>query len=168
MTRGVLLLSSLLAAAACSDRAAETSEASGNFALTVMAPQRAVLIDAPVVARYCESDTVLSIWARQGRWIAAMALRTRWPFDSARALPVSAVTEQPGTAMLALRPLGDSIHTAAIAQSGTVNLEPGQTLDLRFDVTVLPVAPATDTAHWSGHVAGVKVDLHGCPAAQAP
>lgn len=168
MTRSTLLLFGLLAAGACKDRPADNTEASGNFALTVTAPARATLIDAPVVARYCERDTVLSLWARQGSWIAAMALRTRWPFDSARVLPVSAVTEQRGTAMLALRPLADSVGSASVAQAGTVKLEPGQTLGLQFDVTVPPTAPATDTAQWSGHVSGVTVDLHGCPGAQAP
>ena len=167
MIRRLLPLLATATALSCG-RAAIDEDTSGSFQLDETTPRQAALIDAGAIARYCARDTVLSVWARQGDLIAAMAVRVPWPFDSARTISYTSLTEQRGTAMLALRPLRDSIRIASIAMSGTARLEPGPTLRLSFDATVPPTPPATDTAHWSGRVADVKVDADGCAGAQAP
>lgn len=167
MIRRMLPLLAIASVLSCG-RTLPDEVTSGSFQLNETAPRHAALIDAGAVARYCARDTVLSVWARQGEVIAAMALRVPWPFDSAKALSLTPLTEQRGTAMLALRPLRDSIRIASIAMSGTARLEPGQTLALSFDATVAPVPPATDTVQWSGRVADVKVDVNGCSGATAP
>lgn len=168
MFRRMLLATGLLAGLSCVSRTNGPEESSGRFELTTTVPSAGQLISAPAQARYCARDTVLSVWSREGEWIAALALRIPWPADSARTLEVTDSTEQPGTAMLAVRPLRDSIGVARVGQAGSVTIEAGPVVNARFAITAPPPNDSGDSVKWTGRIAGVRVDTGGCPGPVAP
>jgi hypothetical protein len=122
-------------------------------------PSSRHLLDVPVEAAYCAADTTLTIIGADRSWSVALALRTAWPARSLEFTLDSAVGG-PGTAALAIRPLGDSIGVAMSALHGTLKLDAGPKIKGTMSFSA---ARAHDTLRLLGTLTASSVTPGGCP-----
>jgi len=92
------------------------------------------LVDAAARATYCAGDSILLILAVDTRWSAGLALRARFPLDSARTYRVRPALEGEGTAAAAFRAVTDSVEPGLLGVGGTVSLDTGLRASGRFQI----------------------------------
>jgi hypothetical protein len=125
------------------------------------------IVDARATASRCPADSAIAVAVTERAWAAAFSMRAGWPTDSARAVPVGQILG-PGTAVVALRPIADSIAAALVSARGTLIIEPGTLLAGSLDV-MAPTAPgAPDSVHVTGRLRDIPVTDDLCPTANEP
>lgn len=116
-----------------------------------------VLVDAPARARYCASDTLLTIMSFGDRWNVALAMRTPWPL--LRVYAVDSAVQGSGTAAIAARAVRDSVTRPLLGLTGTIELDSGDVLGGTFDIDVGPDSTRTKL---TGRFSGLIADTTGC------
>jgi hypothetical protein len=147
--------------AAC--RARDDSAATGGR--VVLERNGRVLVDGPAAAARCPADSTLAVAVVGREWAAAFSVRAPWPTDSARIVPAGQ-TLGPGTAVVALRPLSDSLAIALVSARGSLTIEPGPQLAGSFDVMAPTTPGAPDSARLTARFTRIAVtdDLCAAPA----
>jgi hypothetical protein len=125
------------------------------------------ILDARATASRCPADSAIAVAVTERRWAAAFSMRTAWPTDSAHSVSVGQILG-PGTAVVALRPIADSIAAALVSARGTLIIEPGPLLAGSLDV-MAPMAPgAPDSVHVTGRFSDIPVTDDLCPTPNEP
>ncbi len=114
------------------------------------------LVDAPAQATYCSGDSLLVIIALDRPWGAGLALRGRFPVDSARTFAVRPSLGEDGTAAAAFRAVDDSVRPAILALRGTVRLEAGARATGSFELGAPPLPGQSAPVHLIGAFRGLR------------
>ncbi len=162
--RGLLLISCVCALGMTACRGQDSAASGGRLVLEADGRR---LVDAHATASRCPADSAIAVVVTERRWAAAFSMRTAWPTDSARSVPVGQILG-PGTAVVALRPIADSIAVALVSSRGTLSVEPGALLTGSLDV-MAPTAPgAPDSVRVTGHFRDIPVTDDLCPTPGEP
>jgi hypothetical protein len=129
----------------------------GRLVLERTAPHPASLGELHAHARYCSRDSLLSIVGTADAWSAALALRTVWPGE--RHFTLDSLPGGIGTAMVAARPIHDSVGSALLSRSGSVELDAGTLLAGHF---IAEAGHDSTRVTLSGRFEGMKPDTNGC------
>lgn len=121
------------------------------------------LLSATATASRCPADSTIAVVALGPAWTAALSMRVAWPADTARELPVAATAGAMATAVVAARPVADSIGPALVAGRGTVHLAAGAPLSGWFEAMAATQPGAPDSVRLEGHFDGVTVNDDLCP-----
>lgn len=122
-------------------------------------PAARSLLDVPVEAAYCAADTTLTIIGADRSWSVVLAVRTPWPARSLE-FTFDSTVGGPGTAAVAIRPLGDSIGVAMSALRGSLKLDAGPKVSGTMNFVA---AGARDTLRLLGTLTASSVTPGGCP-----
>jgi hypothetical protein len=147
----LVLSLALVAAGACRGSGGTTrppTPAEGRLVVAWRGGAR--FLDAPAHATYCAGDSLLLIVAVDRRWGAGLALRGRFPVESARSFTVRPSLGDDGTATAAFRSVADSVRRAVMALRGTVLIEKGARATGRFEVGAAPLPGRSDPVHLVG------------------
>jgi hypothetical protein len=153
-----VLASAILAGAATGCRREQAAaDGWGRLVLERTAPHPASLGELRVHARYCSRDSLLSIVGADDAWSAALALRTVWP--SERHFTLDTLSGGIGTAVVAARPILDSVGIALRSRSGIIDLDRGALLAGHFTAEA---GHDSTRVTLSGRFEGMKPDTNGC------
>jgi hypothetical protein len=159
LLNGLLVLTAL----SCGSGAAD-GEPPGTF-IVERDGQR--ILAAQARASRCPLDSTIAIAVVSPDWSAALAFRAAWPTDSAHDVAIGQILA-PGTAVLAVRPLADSIREALISANGTLTLEPGPPLSGRADALAPATVGAPDSVRLTARFTGITVHDDLCPVPGTP
>ncbi len=113
------------------------------------------ILDAEAQATYCTGDSLLVIVGLGRDWGAALAVRGRFPMDSARTFTLRPWLGGDGTAAAVLRSVEDSVHQAVVGLRGSVRLEPGRRASGRFEIGAAPLPKTSVPLHLVGAFRGL-------------
>ena len=128
----------VLGTGACSRGSRPPDARPGRLVIERVGRVRQRLMDASASATYCRADSLLVIVALDRGWGAGLAVQTPFPAPAERAVRVLPALGDSGTAILAVRAVGDSVQAALVAASGTVTLSTGAVATGSFLVTLPP------------------------------
>jgi hypothetical protein len=148
--RGAIAALLVLAAAGCGAGA-------GRLRIDQVGKPAATLLDAPARARYCASDSLLTVIAVGGTWAGGLALRVVLPLSRPDSFRIGRSLGGAGTATAALR---ERAGGARVATAGQVTLRAGWRLEGRFAFTATLGGGASQ--EFRGRMAGIRVE----PAAE--
>ena len=141
--------------AACHEQAPSTTRLPGTLRLS--SDTAGVLVDGAARAMTCGIDTTTAIVAVGDAWAAAISMRVTQG-DGTRELSAAPSFAQPGSAVVALRSLGDSLH-AWLSSEGTVRVAIGDSVSGTFEATVMR---DSFSMRVSGEFSAPEL-LQGCP-----
>lgn len=96
---------------------------------------RALRAEAPSRATYCAAESALTILALGGGLTGGIAVRAAPPLSAPQEFTAQRARGGLGTAVVAFRPLVDSVGGALVAVAGTVQLASADPASGRFAVT---------------------------------
>jgi hypothetical protein len=160
MSRRLLPLCALLLAASACPAIDSIVNGQAHLRVDRAGPSSRTLLDVPIEASWCASDTTLTIVGADRSWSVAIAVRTPWPPRSLEFTLDSAVSGA-GSAAIAIRPLKDSIGVAMTAVRGTLKLSTGDRAAGTLDIVA---AGEHDTVRLAGTLTAARVTPGGCPA----
>jgi hypothetical protein len=146
-----LLLAAGLLGCSGAGSAAHTASVDGRLTVRRETAPGGIVLDAPAQARYCATDSTVTVIAVGRTWAGGIAVRTALPLPRATTFRVGRVLDTLGVATAAFRPTGG---VARIGVSGTVRLESGADLDGSFEVS------ATDSAGPNVVFRGIFARVH--------
>jgi len=132
-------------------------------AIDRVAPARERLVDVRASAVFCTGDSVLVVLALDRAWGAGLALRTPFPGHASRTLTVGPALGADGSAVIALRAVGDSVRSALVLSSGRMTLAAGRGASGSFAAAL----PPRDSGSGPQRFAGAFRDLPTTDSAAA-
>jgi hypothetical protein len=133
LASAALLLAASLPGCSGARPGAHTASVDGRLTVHRVTAPGGIVLDAPAQARYCATDSTVTVIAVGRSWAGGVAVRTALPVERPTTFRVGRVLDTLGVATAAFRPTGG---VARIGVSGTVRLESGPDLDGSFEVSV--------------------------------
>jgi hypothetical protein len=147
----VLLLASASLLPACGHRVGGVRyPGAGAGRIVVERQSGGRLLNVAARATYCRQDSLLVVYALDGRWSAGLVVRGPFPVRATRTFAVRPVLAGDGTAAAAFRAVDDSIHPAIMALRGTVEIDPDPRATGRFAIGAAPEKGSSIPIHFVG------------------